>query len=109
MDAPQFDPSWLEQAKIAAAPLCGGMIRLFLRPAETIPRGIFMLACCWTCGFFGTPPVMHWLELDPVYAGGMGAMLGLVGLSLAEGLLKAVDGVDLKAWIARWATKGTGE
>lgn len=87
--------------KLAFAALCGGMIRLLFRPAQSFIKSIWLLFGCVTCGFWGTPPIMDWFALGDSYAGAVGALLGLVGLSLAEGLLKAVDGFDWKEWILR--------
>jgi hypothetical protein len=109
VDAPQLDPSWIDHAKIAFAALCGGILRLLFRPATSFLKSIWLLFGCVTCGFYGTPPMMRWWEFDPSYAGAVGALLGFVGLSFAEGLLKAIDTVDFKAWVARWASKGTSE
>ncbi len=112
MDAPQFDPALVAQAKLAAASFCGGMVRLIFKPAASIIKTGWLLFGCVTCGFYGSTPFMHWWNIDHPDAatvGAVGALLGFVGLSFAEGLLKAMDNLDLKAWLARWATKGTGE
>lgn len=101
MDNPQIDPLWLAHAKIAFAALCGGLIRLLFRPAQSFIKSIWLLFGCVTCGFYGTPPIMDWFGLSDVYAGAVGAVLGLVGLSVAEALLKAVDTFDFKEWIMR--------
>lgn len=81
------------------------MIRLLFRPAKgekashRILKSIWLLFGCVTCGFYGTPPIMEWWAFSESYAGAVGALLGLLGLSIAEGLLKAVDGFEFKAWI----------
>ena len=108
MDAPQFDPVLVAQAKLAVAAFCGGMLRLLFKPAASIGKTGWLLFGCVTCGFYGSSPFMRWWDLDQSYAGAVGALLGFVGLSFAEGLLKAVDTLDLKAWVSRWA-KGSGE
>jgi hypothetical protein len=107
VDAPQFDPVWVAHAKIAFAALCGGILRLLFRPAASFLKSVWLLFGCVTCGFYGTDPFMRWWEFDATYAGAVGALLGFVGLSLAEALLKALDNLDLKAWAARWSAKGT--
>lgn len=107
MDTGGFDISWLvANAKIAFAALCGGVVRLLFKPAANFLKTIWLLFGCVTCGYYGTVPSMRWFELDDAYAGAVGALLGFIGLSLAEGLLRAADTFDLKALIARWA-KGT--
>jgi hypothetical protein len=105
MDTPDFDPAWLEHAKLAFAAFCGGVLRLLFRPAQSFLKSIWLLFGCVTCGFYGTPAIMRWWEMDQAFVGAIGALLGFLGLSIAEGLLKAVDGADFKAWVARWVRK----
>lgn len=107
MEPPQIDPSVAAHAKLAFAALCGGIIRLIFRPAATLARSAVLLFGCITCGFYGTPVVMVWFEFSAALRDPVAALVGLVGLSLAEGLLKAVDGFNVKAWLAQWATKGS--
>lgn len=101
MEPPQVDIWWLTQVKLAFAALCGGMVRLIFRPAggETVLiralKSMWMLFGCVTCGFFFTPPMMHWWNFDASYSGAVGAVLGFVGLSLADGVLRSVDGFNL--------------
>lgn len=99
MDAPAVDPVLLAHAKLAVASLCGGIVRLLVRPGQTFLHSMWMLFGCVTCGFYGTPIVMHWLALGEDYVGGIGAAIGFIGLTLAEAFLKAVEGFDLKAWL----------
>ena len=106
MDAPQIDPWWLVHAKLAFAALCGGLLRLFYKPAASFFRTGWLLFGCVTCGYFGTPALMRWWEIDAEFSGAVGALVGFIGLSFAEGLLKAVDSIDLKAWILRIMTRG---
>ena len=93
-----LDPDLVEGAKIAFASLCGGVTRLLFKPAETIVKTIWLLIGCVTCGFYGTPAVMKWWAMDPEYAGAIGAALGLVGLSFAQGALMAADKMDVISW-----------
>jgi len=105
MDPPAFDPAWMAHAKLAFASFCGGVMRLFFRPASSFVKTIWLLFCCVTCGYYGTPAAMHWLEFDPEMSGAVGALLGFLGLSIAEGLLKAVEGIDLKSWVLQILSK----
>lgn len=94
-----IDPEILENAKIAFAALCGGITRLLFKPAENIRKTIWLLFGCVTCGYYGTPALMRWWSIDVSYAGAIGATLGLVGLSLAQGAVLAADRFDLLAWL----------
>jgi hypothetical protein len=106
MDAPQIDPWWLVHAKLAFAALCGGFLRLLFKPATSLLKMGWMLCGCVTCGYFGTPAIMAWWDIGPDFSGAVGALTGFVGLSFAEGLLKALDSIDLKAWLLRIMTRG---
>lgn len=105
MDAPTVDPAWVAHAKLAFAALCGGMLRLFFRPATSFLQSLWLLFGCVTCGYYGTPAVMHWWELDESYVGAVGALVGFIGLSIAEGMLKAVDGFEFKSWLLKILAK----
>lgn len=96
-----LDPDLVENAKIAFAALCGGMTRLLFKPAENIIKTVWLLLGCVTCGFYGTPAIMKWWDMDLEYAGAIGAALGLVGLSFAQGAIMAADKFDIAAWINR--------
>lgn len=96
-----IDPGLVASIKIAVASLAGGIVRLLFKPAENLFKTVWLLVGCVTCGFYGTPAIMKWWGLDPEYAGAIGAALGLVGLSFAQGALKAADKLDLIAWIKR--------
>lgn len=80
-------------------------MRLLFRPATSFLKSLWLLFGCVTCGFYGTPVMMNWWNLENEYVGAVGALIGFIGLSLAEGLLKAVDSISFKEWVARWASK----
>lgn len=108
MDAPPVDPVWLAHAKIIIAAACGGMVRLLYKPAESIIKSIWLLFGCITCGFYSTPILISRFDLNAVdYAGAIGAATGFIGLSVAGGVLKAVDAFDFRALMQRWT--GTGQ
>lgn len=107
-----ISPDMVAHAKLAIASFAGGAVRLFLRPlpgdtmAERLLKSVWCVFCCVTCGFYATPVVVDWLNLSNEWRDGIGAILGLVGLSFAEGLLKAIEGIDIKAWLLRLLTRG---
>lgn len=103
-----FDAAWVVHAKLAFAAFCGGMTRLLFRPAASFLKTLWLLFGCVTCGYYGTPVVLHWWGVDTNYAGAVGASIGFIGLSLAEAALRAADRVDLREWLAGIiARKGT--
>lgn len=107
MDGPgNLDPAWMVHAKIAFAALCGGIVRLLFKPASSFLKTVWLLFGCVTCGFYATPVVVKWWSIDVEYVGAVGALLGFVGLSFAEGALRAADKFDVSAWFMR---KSNGE
>ena len=96
-----IDPTVFAQAKIGFASFAGASVRLFLRPVETVRRTIACVIACVACGMYGTPALMWTWGLPDQYSGGVGAALGLLGLSLAESALKGVDHFDLGGWFKR--------
>ena len=97
-----LDPSWLVHAKLAFAAMCGGVVRLLFRPAASLVKTLWLLFGCITCGFYATPVVIKWFGVvDPEYVGAMGALIGFIGLSFAEGALRAADKFDVGAWFER--------
>lgn len=105
MDTSSVDPAWLVHAKLAFAAFCGGMTRLLFRPAASFLKTIWLLFGCVTCGYYGTPVVMRWLELDDAYVGALGAAIGFIGLSLAEAALRSADRMDVRDWLRTMLTK----
>lgn len=105
MSEGHFDPYWMDQAKIAFAALCGGMVRLLFRPSSSIAKSAWLLFACVTCGYYGTPPLMHYMAAPVEFAGAIGAAIGFAGLSIAEGMLKAIDGFDFRQLLARFIAK----
>lgn len=95
-----LDPTTLASVKIALSAGAGGLVRMFLRPARSLAQTAMLLVSCVTCGFFGTDPLVDWLHLPSNYAGAVGALLGFIGLSIAEGVLRAVDALDFRAILA---------
>jgi len=82
-----LDPSLLAQAKLALASFFGGMVRLFLRPAASLLQSVGLVLSCVVCGYYFTPPVMMYFELQADWSGAVGALIGLAGLSIAEAVI----------------------
>lgn len=106
-------PEMVAHAKLAIASFAGGAVRVFLRPisgatvVERLLKSVWCVFCCVTCGFYAAPVVVDWLGFTGEgWREGMGALIGLLGLSFAEGMLKAIEGIDLKAWMLRLLTRG---
>ncbi len=93
-------------AKIALAALLGGMVRLFLRPTRTVGSTVMLLTSCVTCGYFGQPVISYAMDLPARFDGAVGAILGLIGVSIAEGVLKGVDRLDFKTLLLRLIGQG---
>lgn len=96
-----MDPELVASAKIAIAGLCGGYIRLIFRPARTWRQYAALLVACGLLPLFFTAPTLDffgWARSNtfPVAAG-----IGLVGLSIVQAILKALDKLDLSGWLPK--------
>lgn len=103
-----LDPQTTANIKIALSAGAGGMVRMFLRPARSLAQTVLLLVSCITCGFFGTQPVIDLWGLPVSHAGAVGALLGFIGLSFAEGALKVIDAFDFRALLTSFL-KGKSE
>ena len=101
MDFPPISP----EAKIIIAAFGGGMIRLFLKPAQSLMRSVWLVACCVVCGYYFTPIAIMAGGLDESWTGAMGALIGLVGLSVAA----APVNLNYKALFERFIEKRVDE
>lgn len=101
MDSPNIDPAWMVHIKIAVAAACGGVVRLLFKPATSFVKTVWLLFGCVTCGFYGTPALVKWWAIDVEYVGAVGALLGFIGLSFAEGALRAADELNVTDWLVR--------
>lgn len=96
-----MDPAVVANAKIAAGAAAGGIVRMFLRPARTLRETILLIFSNITCGFYFTGPVLaHW-HIPVEYAGAVGALFGLVGLSIAQAILE----LNFRTLLARFIGK----
>lgn len=101
-----FDPSIAAQAKVSAAALMGGVVRMFLHPAKGLMQAAMLLLSCVIVGGFATPVVMDLWDVPADYAGAMGAALGFAGLSVAQAVLRGLDSLDLSGWLSIFQKKG---
>mgnify|MGYP006363137255 FL=1 len=92
-----LDPQLVAQAKVGLSGLAGGIIYHSLRPAKTLPKLITGLTANLLCGLMFTHPVMTYFNIPVEYSGGVGAALGLCGLAVAAGILKAVEQFNFSA------------
>ncbi len=90
-------------AKVAGAALCGGIVRMFLRPAKSLTQTALLLLSCVIVGGFGAAPALAWFNLSSEWAGAMGAALGFSGLSVAQAILRGLDKLDLTEFFNRAA------
>lgn len=104
MDFPEIVAGLAPHAKVAASAFFGGVVRMFLRPARSLTQTAMLLTSCVTCGYFGQPVASFMLGLPERFDGAMGALMGLIGVSIAEGMLKAADKADLAHWFSRKET-----
>jgi len=101
MDFPEIMVGMVPHAKVAAAAFFGGVVRMFLRPAKNLMQTALLLVSCVTCGYFGQPVTSYLLGLPERFDGAIGALIGLIGVSLAQGALKAADRFDFHAWLPK--------
>lgn len=94
-----IDPQIVAQGKIALASFFGGTVRLFFRPAATLGKSVFLVFCCMICGYYSTPVVMDVGGFNDSWAGAVGALMGLVGLSIAEALIHVKWAAIIHRWI----------
>ena len=97
--AADFDPQLVAQIKVGASAFAGGIIYHAMRPAKTWPKLLVGLMSNVLCGVVFTAPVMHYFSIDQSLAGGVGAVLGLFGLAIAGGILKAVEQFNFGALV----------
>lgn len=100
-----IDPSILANGKVAVGAAAGGMVRMFLRPARSLIQAMMLMASAITCGFYGTTPLRDFFDLPISYDGAIGAVLGVFGLSIVEGLLKSIERFDFSTILANFAGK----
>ena len=102
-----LDPEILATLKLIGAAACGGVVRMFLRPAKTLTSSALLLASCIILGVYGAHPALWWLGLGDEFAGAVGAAIGFIGLSIAQAVLgwadglKQVDGRTALDWLMR--------
>lgn len=100
-NAMDMDPAVVANAKIAAGAAAGGIVRMFLRPARTLRETILLIFSNITCGFYFTKPFTAYWGIPAEYDGAVGALFGLIGLSVAQALLE----LNFRTLLARFIGK----
>lgn len=87
-----------EQAQVIVGGAVGAGLRLYLRPAGSIMRAVITgVLCIASASVFG-PTAQAWLPLNQA---GCGAAVAFVTLTVAEGVLKAIERFDFGALLKR--------
>ena len=94
-----IDPELVALAKAGLAPLGGAISYHAIRPAKTIGKALTNALASVMCGLFFTAPVLTWFGWGQEFAGGVGAALGLCGLAIASGLIRALEKFDWRIWL----------
>ena len=101
-----FDPErWLHNNFAVGA--LGALITAvkFTPGATWLERGFNVVAGSLAAGFI-TPALTEWLQMaTPAYASGAAFLLGLVGMSLAAALLRAIKETPLGQILAGWLSR----
>ena len=92
-----FDPETAAQVRVGIASFTGGLIYHAVRPAASVAKVVTRTIASVLAGFVFTAPVMHHFSISDEYTGAVGALIGLLGLTLASNALKAVEKLDLGA------------
>lgn len=103
------EPSILAQIKLAFASLVGALARLYFRPAATFLRSLWLVGLSIAFGYFFTPIAMDVFGFDPSWRDGVAVILGLVGLSIAEGVLLVNWKAIVRALVQPWIAKETSD
>lgn len=97
-----LDPNLAAQAKIVTASGAGAFIRLYFKPSDGVWRTAWACFCSILCGIYATPVVVEFWGLSAdSYRDGLAAALGLLGLSIADMILRGCDRFDLAAFVKR--------
>jgi hypothetical protein len=87
-----------EQAQMIVGGAVGAGLRIYLRPARKVFRNAMTaLICVAAAGVFG-PSAQPWLNLN---AQGVGGVVALVCLGVAEGILRAVEKIDFGVFFSQ--------
>ena len=96
----------LDQAQVMVGGAVGAGLRLYLRPAGSLLRACFTGALCiGSASVFG-PTAAKWLAWASINQAGSGAVVALVTLTVAEGVLRAVEKFDFMAFFRRGGAGG---
>lgn len=92
-----FDNEAVAQVRLAMSALAGGVIYHAIRPAATWAKVATRTVACVLAGFIFTEPAMLFFDIPDAYTGAVGAGIGLGGLSIASGVLRAIERFDFAA------------
>jgi predicted alpha/beta hydrolase len=90
-------------AKIAAAGGFGAWVTVYLRHPGTIVKVLVMVSIGVGIATIFAEPLAQWLGLSGVQSG---AVLGLIGKAMAEGLLNAIEKADFSGWLPSKKSQG---
>ena len=92
-----------EIVKIAASGGFGAWVTVYLRHPGTLLKVIFMVVIGVGIATIFAEPLAQITALSRVQAG---AVLGLIGKAIAEGLLNAIEKADFSGWLPGKKSQG---
>lgn len=92
-----FDPETAAQVRVGLASFTGGLIYHAVRPAGSFAKVVTRTIASVLAGFVFTEPAMLYFGISTAYTGAVGALIGLLGPTLASNALRAVEKLDLAA------------
>lgn len=101
----------MDPDKIAASPFAIGALGAIITairftPGATLPERIFNGVAGTVFAGITTPVLVEWLHMSSVsYRSGAAFLLGLVGMSLADAVLKAIKDLPLSQIISGWLSR----
>lgn len=89
------------QAQLIAGGAAGGAARVYIRNPGTLPKMLAMGAVCTGLAAAFGFPAHHYLEAFGFNLPASGATVGLAGLTVGEGFLKALEKFDFGVLLRR--------
>lgn len=93
-----LDPETAHIARVGSAAFAGGVMFHALRPAASVVGLLTRMTASVLAGLVFTDPVMIYFSIGSDFVWGVGALIGLCGLSVAHGVLRAVEKFDFTAF-----------
>lgn len=94
-----FDPRLAAEVRVGLAAFTGGLIYHAIRPASSALKAATRILASVLAGLIFTEPTMLYFSIPQAYAGAVGAGIGLLGLTIASNALRAVEKIDLLAFL----------